>query len=78
VKAIVIDPIFSVIEKNRAAWDAYNAEHERGDELRAAAKACDTASEPLCAVAVNARWGVLETQPTTVAGLAAKLAFMAA
>jgi hypothetical protein len=73
----VVDPIFAAIEKNSTAWAIYNAEHERGDELRAAATASDAASEPLCAVAVNARWGVLDTQPTTTAGLAAKPKFMA-
>jgi hypothetical protein len=78
VKANVVDPIFAAIEKNNTAWAAYGAAHEHREDMHKAALAADAASEPLCATAVETRWGVIDCQPTTVAGLAAKLAFMAA
>jgi hypothetical protein len=77
VKANVVDPIFAAIEKNNTAWAAYGAAHEHREDMHKAALAADAASEPLCATAVNTRWGVIDCQPTTVAGLAAKLKYMA-
>jgi hypothetical protein len=78
MKDVVTDPIFAAIEKHSIAQAELNEAQEASDKLRNAALAADAASEPLCATAVETRWGVIDCQPTTVAGLAAKLAFMAA
>lgn len=71
-----VDPIFAVIAEHRAAHEQHEAaceqeEHEPDDDK--AMEAIDVAHER----AMAAEWALFTTAPTTVAGVAALLAYVA-